>query len=213
MGQQIVSEVAAMPNPVPVRAAWALQDPLLTDYYDTEWGMPVTDEQGVFERLTLEAFQSGLSWLTILRKREHFRAAFAGFDIDAVAEFDDATIAELLANPGIIRNRAKITATVNNARTVRELWADGETLSGLVWSFMPERTPLPETDAEVASTSPESAAMAAALKKRGFRFVGPTTAYALMTAIGIVDEHLLSSHRRGCSGLWHDDGSRRRSLD
>ena len=192
----------------PVRSAWASGTPLLTDYYDTEWGMPVFDEQGVFERLSLEAFQSGLSWLTILRKREAFREAFAGFDIESVAAFDDADIARLLANEGIIRNRAKITATVANARAILDLHDRGVTLSDLVWAFMPERSPQPQSDAEVPATSPESIRLAQVLKRQGFRFVGPTTAYALMTAIGIADVHLATSHRRCCSGLWNIDGTR-----
>lgn len=192
----------------PIRAAWASTDPLLTDYYDREWGMPVFDEAGVFERLSLEAFQSGLSWLTILRKRDAFRSAFVGFDPAAVAAFDETDIERLLGDAGIIRNRAKITSTIANARAILDLHDRGETLSDLVWSFMPEHSPLPETDDEVPSTSEESIALAKALKRRGFRFVGPTTAFALMTAIGIADAHTMSSHRRACSGLWLPDGQR-----
>ncbi len=195
-------------NEQPVRSTWALGTPELTDYYDTEWGMPVFDESGVFERLSLEAFQSGLSWITILRKREAFRAAFAGFDIEKVAAFDESDVERLLHNEGIIRNRAKITATIANAGAILELHASGATLSNLVWAFMPERSPQPNTDAEVPATSAESIALAKALKRQGFRFVGPTTAYALMTAIGIADVHLTTSHRRGCSGLWNIDGTR-----
>lgn len=191
----------------PTRAAWALQAPVLTEYYDTEWGMPVRDERGVFERLTLEAFQSGLSWLTILRKRENFRAAFDDFDVAAIAAYSDADVARLLSDEGIIRNRAKIEATIANAQAMLALHESGETLSELVWSHMPERSPAPERDDEVPATSPESVALAKALKKRGFRFVGPTTMYALMSAIGVVDVHLVSSHRRGCSGLWNIDGT------
>jgi len=198
-----------MTDTMPIRSSWADTDPLLTEYYDTEWGMPVTDERGVFERLTLEAFQSGLSWLTILRKREAFREVFSGFAPDVVARFDTADIERLLANEAIIRNRRKIESTIQNARATLALHDQGESLSSLVWSFMPERSPAPRTDAEVPSQSPESAALANELKRRGFRFVGPTTSYALMCAIGIVDVHLVSSHRRGCSGLWEIDGSRR----
>lgn len=193
----------------PVRSAWATQDPLLTEYYDTEWGMPVTDERGVFERLTLEAFQSGLSWLTILRKRDEFRRAFAEFDLGAVARFTEDDVERLLANAGIIRNRAKIEATIANARAVLVLHDAGETLSELVWEHAPDVSPVPQSDDDVPSTSPESVALAAALKQRGFRFVGPTTMYALMSAIGVVDVHLVTSHRRGCSGLWNIDGTRR----
>jgi DNA-3-methyladenine glycosylase I len=191
-----------------IRAGWAETDPLLTQYYDTEWGLPVRDETGVFERLSLEAFQSGLSWLTVLRKREAFRQAFAGFDPEQVAQFDERDIARLLLDDTIIRNRQKITATIDNARATLHLRETGTDLAALVWSFMPERSPSPTTDEDVPSTSPEGTALAAALKQRGFRFVGPVTIFSLMTAIGIVDAHLVSSHRRGCSGLWNIDGSR-----
>lgn len=202
-----MTHTAAVAAP-PVRAAWANTDPLLTQYYDTEWGMPVTTEAGVFERLSLEAFQSGLSWLTILRKRDAFRAAFHGFDPQRVAAFGEAEVAELMENAEIIRNRRKIWATITNARAILELQEAGGSLSELVWAAMPERSPVPTTDAEVPSTSPESVALAQELKRRGFSFVGPTTLYALMSAIGIVDVHLMQSHRRGCSGLWHTDGTR-----
>lgn len=191
-----------------VRTSWAESHPLLTSYYDTEWGMPVFGEAEVFERLSLEAFQSGLSWLTILRKREAFREAFAGFDPKAVAAYGEAEQARLLENPGIIRNRAKISATIANANAILELWDAGGTLADLVWSFMPERSPVPRSEAEMPSTAHESVALAKALKQRGFRFVGPTTAYALMSALGIVDLHVVGSHRRGCSGLWNPDGTR-----
>lgn len=191
------------------RAAWADSDPLLAQYYDTEWGMPVTDEAGVFERLALESFQSGLSWLTVLRKREAFRAAFEGFDPDRVAAYGDPEIERLLADAGIIRNRRKIEATIANARATVALRSEVEGgLAALVWSHMPERSPAPETESEVPSTSRESVELAKELKRRGFSFVGPTTVYALMSAIGIVDTHLVSSHRRGCSGLWNPDGTR-----
>lgn len=193
----------------PVRSNWATQDPLLTEYYDTEWGMPVRDDQGLFERLSLEAFQSGLSWLTILRKRPAFRDAFANFDPEKVAAFDERDIERLLGDAGIIRNRRKIEATIANAQAILQMREQGESLADLVWAHMPERSPAPETDAEVPSTSPESVALAKELKRRGFRFVGPTTVYALMTAIGVADVHLVTSHRRGCSGLWNVDGTRR----
>lgn len=171
--------------------------------------MPVTDETGVFERLTLEAFQSGLSWLTVLRKREGFRAAFDGFDPVRIARYDASDVARLLADPEIIRNRLKVEATITNAQaTLRLADEGGPTLPELVWSYMPERSPAPLTDADVPATSPESHALARELKRRGFRFVGPTTVYALMTALGIADVHLVGSHRRGCSGLWNRDGSR-----
>lgn len=183
------------------RPAWAASDPLLREYYDTEWGLPVRDERGLFERLSLEGFQSGLSWATILRKRENFRAAFAGFDPDRIAGFGDADIARLLADAGIVRNRAKILATIDNAAATVELRADIG-LVDLIWSHRPAETPRPRTLAEIPTQSPESIALSKALKKRGFRFVGPTTMYALMEAVGIVDTHLVDSHRRGSSGVW-----------
>ncbi|WP_435202568.1 DNA-3-methyladenine glycosylase I [Janibacter sp. GS2] len=188
------------------RPAWAGSDPMLREYYDTEWGMPVRDERGLFERLSLEAFQSGLSWATILRKRDNFRSAFADFDPDRVAAFGDADVARLLGDAGIIRNRAKIEATIRNAAATISLRGDVG-LADLIWSFRPERTPTPRTASEVPTTSDESRAMASELKRRGFSFVGPTTAFALMEAVGIVDTHLLGSHRRGSSGLWRADGA------
>lgn len=168
--------------------------------------MPVRDERGLFERVSLEAFQSGLSWATILRKRPAFRAAFAGFDPDRVAAFDEGDRERLLAEAGIVRNARKIDATIANARATVAL-RDGEGLAALVWSHRPERTPRPAPLGEIPTSSPESRALAAALRSRGFRFVGPTTMFALMEAAGIVDTHLLGSHRRGCSGLWREDGS------
>lgn len=182
------------------RPAWAA-DGLLREYYDTEWGMPIRDERGLFERIALEGFQAGLSWATVLRKRPAFRAGFAGFDPDAVAAFDEGDVERLLADAGIIRNRQKVEATIGNARAVVALREDGG-LVDLVWSFRPERTPEPRTMAEVAATSPESVALSKELRRRGFRFVGPTTMYALMQAVGIVDDHLVDSHRRGSSGVW-----------
>ncbi|MFS2156779.1 DNA-3-methyladenine glycosylase I [Pseudomonas sp. Pseusp122] len=184
-----------------VRPPWAATDLLLKHYYDTEWGMPIHDERGLFERLSLEAFQSGLSWLTILRKREAFRAAFAQFDPDKVAAFDQDDIARLMNDVGIIRNRAKILATINNARATIKLREDGG-LADFIWSFKPLVTPTPRTIEDVPTTSAESLAMSKALRKRGFSFVGPTTMFALMEAIGMVDTHLLDSYRRGSSGIW-----------
>ncbi|RMI28926.1 DNA-3-methyladenine glycosylase I [Nocardia stercoris] len=183
------------------RPAWAAGDPLLRDYYDTEWGMPVTDEHGVYERICLEGFQAGLSWATILRKRAAFRAAFAGFDPDTVAGYADADVERLVADTGIVRNRRKILATITNARATVALRADIG-VAELVWSFRPDRTPRPRTFTEIPTTSAESIALSKELRRRGFAFVGPTTMYALMEAIGIVDTHLLGSHRRGSSGIW-----------
>lgn len=183
------------------RPAWAATDPLLRRYYDTEWGMPVRDERGLFERISLEAFQSGLSWATILRKRPRFREAFVGFDPDAVARFADDDIARLMGDAGIVRNRAKILATISNARATLALREEGG-LVDLVWSFQPRATPAPRTADEVPTRSEESTALSKALRSKGFSFVGPTTMYALMEAVGIVDTHLLGSHRRGSSGVW-----------
>ncbi len=185
------------------RPTWASKDPLLREYYDTEWGVPIHDERGLFERLSLEAFQAGLSWVTILRKRPAFRAAFDDFDPDVVAGYDDGDVQRLLADAGIVRNRLKIHATVTNARATIALREDGG-LDRLIWSFQPEQTPAPRTLAEIPTVSPESKALAKELRRRGFAFVGPTTMYALMEAIGVVDTHLLGSHRRGSSGVWTD---------
>ncbi len=193
----------------PIRTGWAETDPLLTEYYDTEWGVPVTGDAEVYERLCLEAFQSGLSWLTVLRKREAFRAAFHGFDPETVAEYGERDVERLLGDAGIIRNRRKIEAAITNARATLRLRDEGLGLAALVWSFTPERSPAPTVESEVPSTSSESVALAKELKRHGFVFVGPTTVFALMTAIGVVDVHLIASHRRGCSGLWNVDGSRR----
>ena len=183
------------------RPPWAAVDPLLQHYYDTEWGMPVRDERGMFERLALEGFQSGLSWLTILRKREAFRAAFRNFDPDTVAAFTQTDVERLLADSGIIRNRAKILATIGNAAATIALREDGG-LVDFIWSFQPHTTPEPRTIADVPTTSDASTALSLALRKRGFAFVGPTTMHALMEATGIIDTHLLDSHRRGSSGVW-----------
>jgi len=184
------------------RPVWASSDDLLRAYYDTEWGMPVRDERGVFERLSLEAFQSGLSWRTILAKRPAFRAAFADFDADTVAAFGEDDVERLMADAGIVRNRAKILATITNANATIALRQDGG-LAGFVWSFRPTTTPEPRSSAEVPTKSDESLALSKALRKRGFAFVGPTTMYALMEALGIVDTHLVGSHRRGTSGVWN----------
>jgi DNA-3-methyladenine glycosylase I len=183
------------------RPAWASVDPLLREYYDTEWGMPVRDERGLFERISLEAFQSGLSWATILRKRSAFRQAFDEFDPDQVSTYTQADKDRLMADAGIVRNRRKIDATITNARATVALRAGGG-LVDLVWSFRPAETPAPATQADVPTRSPESAALAAALRKHGFVFVGPTTMFALMEAIGVLDTHLVGSHRRGSSGVW-----------
>ncbi|MET9350255.1 DNA-3-methyladenine glycosylase I [Streptomyces termitum] len=172
------------------RCAWGLSAPDYTAYHDEEWGVPVHGDDALFERLCLEAFQSGLSWITILRRREGFRRAFAGFRIEAVAAFGDGDRERLLADEGIIRNRAKVDATLANARLLAD-WAPGE-LDALIWSHAPdpETRPAPVSFADVPAVTDASTALAKALKKRGVRFVGPTTAYALMQACGLVDDHL-----------------------
>jgi DNA-3-methyladenine glycosylase I len=181
------------------RCGWGASTPDYMVYHDTEWGRTVHGEAAYLERLTLEAFQSGLSWLTILRKRPAFRAAFAGFDADAVAEYDDADRARLMADAGIVRNRAKIDAAITNARATVAL-REHEGLEALVLAFTPEPRPAPESFADVPAVTGESTALSKALKRRGFRFVGPTTMYALMQAIGLVDDHLAGCHRRGTAG-------------
>jgi DNA-3-methyladenine glycosylase I len=177
------------------RCSWATSAPEYLAYHDDEWGWPLHGDQPLFERLSLEAFQSGLSWLIILRKRPAFRAAFAGFDVASVARFDDADVARLLADEGIVRNRAKIDATINNARHILEAVPEG--LDALLWSFAPARHRRPRRPGEVPSTSPESVAMARELRRRGLKFVGPTTAYAMMQATGIVDDHIAGCWRAG----------------
>jgi DNA-3-methyladenine glycosylase I len=171
-------------------------DPLYERYHDEEWGRPVVDESGLFERLSLEAFQSGLSWLTILRKRGAFRAAFAGFDPDAVAEFGDADVRRLLGDAGIVRNLAKIEATVANARATVALRDAGTSLPELIAEHRPPARPAPRTWADVPAQTPETVALAGELKRRGFRFVGPTTLYALMQACGLVNDHLIGCPAR-----------------
>ncbi len=183
------------------RPAWAAVDPLLMEYYDTEWGMPVRDEQGLYERICLEGFQAGLSWATILRKRPAFRKAFADFDPDTVAQFDGADVERLMADSGIVRNRMKVNATIANARATVALREEGG-LVDLVWSHRPADTPRPLTMADVPTVSEESKALSKSLRAKGFAFVGPTTMFALMEAVGIIDTHLMTSHRRASSGVW-----------
>lgn len=173
-----------------LRCPWGLSTEDYVAYHDEEWGRPVHGDDALYERLCLEAFQSGLSWITILRRREGFRAAFAGFRIDEVARFTDADRERLLADPGIIRNRAKVDATLANARVLAE-WSEGE-LDELIWSYAPDPASrkAPGRLADVPAITPESTALSKDLKKRGIRFVGPTTAYALMQACGLVNDHL-----------------------
>jgi len=183
------------------RCPWAGVPGLLRDYHDTEWGLPVHGETALFERLCLEGFQAGLSWLTILNKRPAFREVFHGFDVDAVAAMTDEDLEALLADARIVRNRAKVEATRRNARAAVELRADGG-LERFVAGYLPAATPAPRTREELPTTSPESIALSKALRKRGFGFVGPTTAFALMEATGMVDTHLVGCFRRGASGRW-----------
>ena len=180
-----------------MRCSWASREEYLA-YHDEEWGRPVVDDDALFERLCLEGFQSGLSWLTILRKRPAFRDAFAGFSIDAVARFGARDVRRLRADPGIVRNRLKIEATIANAKAAAALRADGGSLSALVWGAAPAgRQRAPRTLDDVPATTPESTALSRELKRRGFRFVGPTTVYAAMQACGVVNDHVLGCVVRG----------------
>ncbi len=180
------------------RCAWAGSSPDYRDYHDEEWGVPVHGESALYERLTLEAFQSGLSWLTILRKRPAFRAAFREFDPEQVAAFDDGDRARLMDDAGIVRNARKVEAAIVNARAVLALRDEGG-LDAFLWSFAPAAHRPPATTADLAATTPESVALAQGLKRRGFVFVGPTTMYAAMQACGLVDDHLRGCHRAGLS--------------
>jgi DNA-3-methyladenine glycosylase I len=182
----VTSGVAVGPDGLP-RCPWGISTADYVAYHDREWGRPIRDDNALFERLTLEAFQSGLSWLTILRKRESFRRAFAGFDIAAVAAFGPDDRDRLLADSGIVRNRAKVDAAMANARAAAAL---PEPLTEVIWHFAPPTRPAPATAAEIPAQTPESVALARGLKARGFVFVGPVTAYALMQAAGLVNDHL-----------------------
>jgi DNA-3-methyladenine glycosylase I len=173
------------------RCWWGGSTPDYLAYHDEEWGRPVRDDRGLYERMVLEGFQSGLSWLTILRKRENFRAAFAGFDIETVAGFGERDVARLLADAGIVRHRGKIEAAIANAVAARAMHADGESLAELIWSYTPTgRRRAPRSVDDLPAITPESTALSKELKRRGFRFVGPTTAYATMQACGLVNDHL-----------------------
>jgi DNA-3-methyladenine glycosylase I len=177
----------------PIRC-WGTSDPLYITYHDDEWGRPVTDEHGLYERFCLEGFQSGLSWLTILRKRENFRRAFAEFEPEAVARFKERDVERLLDDAGIVRHRGKIEATIANARGVLALRDAGTPLHDLVWSFAPSDYTGPHTTADWQPQTPESKELSKRLKAAGFRFVGPTTVWAAMQACGIVNDHLLTCH-------------------
>lgn len=175
------------------RCSWANSTPRYMTYHDEEWGVPLHGDRELYERVALEGFQAGLSWITILNKRDRFREVFASFDPEVVASFDETDVERLMADAGIIRNRQKIMAAIHNARLVLEM-QPGE-FDDLLWSFAPEAGPLPETEADVPSTSPESIAMSKELRRRGFKFVGPTTMYALMQSTGMVDDHVASCWR------------------
>ena len=169
---------------------WPTTDPLYVAYHDEEWGRPARDERGLYERLCLEGFQSGLAWITILRKRENFRQAFAGFDPEKVARFKEGDVERLLGDAGIVRHRGKIEATIANARGVLALREAGTPLHELVWSYRPEKYGIPKTTADWFAQTPESKELSKRLKASGFRFVGPTTVWAAMQACGIVNDHL-----------------------
>lgn len=244
--QQDPTQQADVPEATaPPRTPWASASSMMRAYYDREWGLPVTDERGLYERLCLEGFQAGLSWATVLSRREAFRRAFEDFDPEAVASFDEDRIQALMQDAAIIRSRPKITAAVTNARAVLQLrervrqaeehpgpgtgldatgtvpltgfalprWT-GEPLKipaglpALIWSFCPLTTPRPESPEQVPTSSADSAALAKTLKRNGFRFIGPTSAYALMEAIGMVDTHWVGSHRRGVSEIFSPEGTR-----
>lgn len=179
------------------RCWWCGDDPAYVAYHDEEWGVPVHDDRRLFEKLCLEAFQAGLSWLTILRKRQRFRDVFDGFDPSVVAGYDDRDVARLLADTGIVRNRAKIEATIANARAYHRLVETEGSLDAYVWRFAPDDPPVPANPRDVRPVSPESIAMSKDLKRRGWAFVGPTTAYAFQQAMGLVDDHLTGCWRRG----------------
>jgi len=177
-----------------IRCFWCGNDPLYINYHDKEWGKPVYDDVRLFEKICLEGFQSGLSWITILRKRENFREAFDGFDFTKVANYNNVDIDKLLKNEGIIRHRGKIEATINNAQRAIELIEEKGSLSDYFWSFKPENTAQPSSAAQMQSKTEESIALSKDLKKRGWKFVGPTTAYAFMQAMGMVNDHIEGCH-------------------
>ena len=188
------------------RCAWCRAADEYVAYHDTEWGFPVRDDRRLFEKISLEGFQSGRSWLTILRKRENFRRAFANFEIERIARFTARDVTRLLNDAGIVRHRGKIESTINNAKRCGDLVDECGSLADYVWRFEPDRRTRPKTLTWAVlrglAQTPESIALSKALRKKGFTFVGPTTMFALMEAVGIVDTHLVGSHRRGSSGVW-----------
>jgi DNA-3-methyladenine glycosylase I len=182
------------------RCWWCLGAPEYVDYHDNVWGRPMHGDRELFEMLTLESFQSGLSWLTILRKREGFRRAFDGWEVERIAAYDDGDVERLLGDAAIVRNRAKVEAAIANARATVALHRAGESLDELLWRFAPARDEAPRTGHDLVAVTPESQAMAKELKRRGFRFVGPTTAYSLMEAAGLVNDHLAGCAFRSLPG-------------
>jgi len=179
------------------RCAWCGTDPLYVRYHDTEWGVPVHDDAALFEMLCLEGAQAGLSWITVLRKREHYRAALDGFDAVRIARYTPARIERLLSNPGLIRNRLKLESLVTNARAYLELRQEPGAFAAMLWDFRPVRQRRPRNRSDVPAATPESDAMSRELKRRGFRFVGTTICYAFMQATGIVDDHQSRCFRAG----------------
>ena len=178
------------------RCSWGASSPEYEDYHDHEWGLPVGNDQRVFEKLCLEGFQAGLSWLTILRKRESFRRAFAGFDPSVVAAFGPADVERLLQDSGIVRNRAKIEATISNAAATIRLTEQGVSLGALLWRHEPRHNPVPKSLGDLPSSTPESKSLSVELRSQGFRFVGPTTVYAAMQSLGVVNDHFAGCHFR-----------------
>ena len=178
------------------RCSWLNNDPVYIDYHDNEWGVEVRGDREIFERITLEGFQAGLSWISILKRREGFRTAFHNFDLEAVAAMSPADVERLMLDIGIIRNRAKILSTIQNANVILSMQANGESISDLIWSFQPQEPPLGDEDFTWRATTPESTALSKELRLRGFGFVGPTTMYAMMQAIGMVRDHAPGCHKR-----------------
>ena len=178
------------------RCSWLNNDPIYVEYHDQEWGVEVRGDREIYERITLEGFQAGLSWMSILKRREGFRRAFNNFELEAVAEMTAGDVERLMLDIGIIRNRAKILSTIQNANVILAMQANGESISDLVWSFQPEETKREDADFSWRATSPESTALSKELRLRGFGFVGPTTMYAMMQAIGMVKDHAPGCHKR-----------------
>lgn len=185
------------------RCAWSASAPEFDAYHDSEWGYPVADDKRLFEKICLESFQSGLSWRTILAKRDNFRAAFCGFDWNEIAKFDDQDVERLLQDAGIIRHRGKIEAVINNAKRAQDLVQEAGSLAAFFWSFEPDPASLPEPQTQ--TTSPESVALSKALKKRGWKFVGPTTAFAFMQAMGLINDHVKGCHCRAMAAQMRRD--------